>query len=87
MEPPSPATATTADPSRSRSNYLPRLPREFYQDNAVVQWGLTVFDRGTGCTIKLSIPIVVNENYHQEDVRVSLRRLLQNFVGDDVRRL
>lgn len=29
-------------------NYLPRLPREYYQGDAVVHWTLTVFDRATG---------------------------------------
>ncbi len=38
-------------PSRKpldRAFYLPRLPREFYQANAVVHWTLTIFDRQQG---------------------------------------
>jgi REP element-mobilizing transposase RayT len=29
-------------------NFLPRLPREYYQADAVVHWTLTVFDRAQG---------------------------------------
>ena len=29
-------------------DYLPRLPREYYQGDAVVHWTLTTFDRATG---------------------------------------
>jgi putative transposase len=32
----------------NRSFYLPRLPRPYYQGDAVVHWTLTVFDRATG---------------------------------------
>src|SRR5215468_5508788 len=28
--------------------FLPRLPREYYQGDAVVHWTLTMFDRATG---------------------------------------
>ena len=38
-------------PARSnpdRDYFLPRLPREYYQGDAVVHWTLTVFDRETG---------------------------------------
>jgi REP element-mobilizing transposase RayT len=31
-----------------RSHYLPRLPREYYQADAMVHWTLTVFDRAQG---------------------------------------
>jgi putative transposase len=31
-----------------RNYFLPRLPREFYQGDAVVHWTLTVFDQKTG---------------------------------------
>ncbi len=30
---------------RTSTNYLPRLPREFYQGSAVVHWSLPIFDR------------------------------------------
>jgi len=33
---------------KDRAYYLPRLPREFYQGDAVVHWTLTVFDRAQG---------------------------------------
>ena len=36
-------------------HYLPRLPRGFYQGDAVVHWTLTVFDRRTGW---------LNETFH-----------------------
>jgi putative transposase len=36
------------DPNRSRTYCLPRLPREYYQGDAVVHWTLTVFDRAKG---------------------------------------
>src|SRR5579862_6231489 len=32
----------------NRAFYLPRLPREYYQADAVVHWTLTVFDRKQG---------------------------------------
>jgi putative transposase len=32
----------------NRAFYLPRLPREYYQADAVVFWTLTVFDRAKG---------------------------------------
>ena len=32
----------------NRAFYLPRLPREYYQADAVVLWTLTVFDRAAG---------------------------------------
>jgi REP element-mobilizing transposase RayT len=32
----------------NRASYLPRLPREYYQGDAVVLWTLTVFDRAKG---------------------------------------
>src|SRR5580765_3048454 len=38
-------------PSRSnppRAYSLPRLPREYYQGDAVVHWTLPIFDRATG---------------------------------------
>ena len=31
-----------------RANYLPRLPRPYYQSAAVVHWTLTIWDRATG---------------------------------------
>jgi putative transposase len=36
------------DPNRPRTYGLPRLPREYYQGDAVVHWSLPVFDRATG---------------------------------------
>jgi putative transposase len=36
------------DSNRLRSYCLPRLPREYYQGDAVVHWTLTVFDRAKG---------------------------------------
>lgn len=33
---------------KSRTFYLPRLPREYYQGDAVVHWTLTIFDRRPG---------------------------------------
>jgi len=33
---------------RPKPNYLPRLPHEFYEGDAVVLWTLTMFDRATG---------------------------------------
>ena len=36
------------DPHRVRAYSLPRLPREYYQGDAVVHWTLPVFDRATG---------------------------------------
>jgi REP element-mobilizing transposase RayT len=32
----------------NRTIYLPRLPREYYQGDAVVFWTLTIFDRAKG---------------------------------------
>jgi len=32
----------------NRSFYLPRLPREYYQGDAVIHWTLTTLDRGQG---------------------------------------
>jgi putative transposase len=40
---------------KPRAYFLPRLPREFYQGDAVVHWTLTVFDHGKGW---------LNENFH-----------------------
>ena len=40
--------ASKPDPNRSRTYCLPRLPREYYQGDAVVHWTLTVFDRAKG---------------------------------------
>ena len=42
-----PPTKLPRDPL-NRSFYLPRLPREHYQGDAVVFWTLTVFDRAEG---------------------------------------
>src|ERR1035438_8339006 len=42
------AMASKPDPNRSRTYYLPRLPREYYQGDAVVHWTLTVSDRAKG---------------------------------------
>lgn len=45
------STPTKAKPLRdplNRAFYLPRLPREYYQADAVVHWTLTVFDRKQG---------------------------------------
>ncbi len=36
----------------NRAYYLPRLPREHYQGDAVVFWTLTAFDRATGWLTK-----------------------------------
>src|SRR5438093_3491263 len=36
------------DPNQPRAYSLPRLPREYYQGDAVVHWTLPVFDRATG---------------------------------------
>ncbi len=40
---------------RERSHFLPRLPREYYQGDAVVHWTLTLFDRAKGW---------LNERFH-----------------------
>jgi putative transposase len=40
--------ASKPDPNRPRTYSLPRLPREYYQGDAVVHWTLTVFDRAKG---------------------------------------
>jgi hypothetical protein len=37
--------------SANRASYLPRLPREYYQGDAVVFWTLTTFDRARGWLI------------------------------------
>src|SRR5882724_3925368 len=34
--------------SETGPDFLPRLPREYYQGDAVVHWTMTVFDRATG---------------------------------------
>jgi putative transposase len=34
--------------NRPRAGSLPRLPRSYYQGDAVVHWSLTTFDRATG---------------------------------------
>lgn len=39
-----------------RSFYLPRLPREYYQGDAVVHWTMPIAQRGTGW---------LNETFHQ----------------------
>jgi len=39
-----------------RNYFLPRLPREFYQGDAVVHWTLTIFDQETGW---------LNDSFHQ----------------------
>ena len=44
----SPAAETKAHDSLNRAFYLPRLPREHYQADAVVHWTLTLFDRKQG---------------------------------------
>ncbi len=36
------------EPNLDRSFYLPRLPREYYQADAVVQWPLSVAHRARG---------------------------------------
>ena len=36
------------DPNKSRPGHLPRLPREYYQADAMVHWTLATFDRVTG---------------------------------------
>jgi REP element-mobilizing transposase RayT len=41
------ATRQHRDPLK-RAFFLPRLPREFYQGDAVVHWTLTLFDRAQG---------------------------------------
>jgi len=38
-----------------RSFYLPRLPREHYQGDAVVHWTMPIAERGTGW---------LNESFH-----------------------
>ena len=44
---PAETTKPPRDP-RNRSFHLPRLPREYYQADAVVHWTLTTFDRKEG---------------------------------------
>jgi putative transposase len=36
------------DPALNRSFYLPRLPLEYYQGDAVVHWTLPISHRGQG---------------------------------------
>jgi hypothetical protein len=36
------------DPNTSGPGHLPRLPREYYQGDAMVHWTLPTFDRATG---------------------------------------
>jgi REP element-mobilizing transposase RayT len=36
------------DPNKPRPGHLPRLPREYYQGDAMVHWTLPTFDRATG---------------------------------------
>ena len=43
---PSPSPRTKPPPDRTF--YLPRLPREYYQADAVIHWTLTIFDRQQG---------------------------------------
>ena len=38
----------SATPQNFRHGELPRLPREYYQGDAVVHWTLSTFDRATG---------------------------------------
>jgi putative transposase len=40
--------ASKRDPNGPRTYSLPRLPREYYQGDAVVHWTLTIFDRAKG---------------------------------------
>ena len=42
-----PSAKPPRDPP-NRAFYLPRLPREYYQADAVVHWTLTIFDRAQG---------------------------------------
>jgi putative transposase len=42
-----PPAKPTRDPI-NRAFYLPRLPREYYQADAVIHWTLTIFDRARG---------------------------------------
>jgi hypothetical protein len=36
------------NPNQPRTYFLPRLPREYYQGDAVVHWTLTIFDHAKG---------------------------------------
>jgi REP element-mobilizing transposase RayT len=47
--------ARLLDPNQPRNYCLPRLPREYYQGDAVVHWSLPIFDRATGW---------LTENFH-----------------------
>ncbi len=38
----------TSAPTKAHPDYLPRLPKEYYQADAVVHWTMTTFDRGKG---------------------------------------
>jgi len=48
MEAPSNPPRRRLDPNRPRTYALPRLPRAYYQGDAIVHWTLPVFDRATG---------------------------------------
>ena len=43
-----PSTRSFSGQGTNRAFYLPRLPREYYQADAVVHWTLPVAKRGTG---------------------------------------
>lgn len=45
------------EPRKKRPNYLPRLPREYYQADAVVHWSLPTFNRAKGW---------LNDRFHQQ---------------------
>jgi hypothetical protein len=42
------AEPAESDKSNGHPGYLPRLPREYYQGDAIVHWTLTTFDRAQG---------------------------------------
>jgi hypothetical protein len=42
------APNTSRNANQPRPYFLPRLPREYYQGDAVVHWTLTIFDHATG---------------------------------------
>jgi hypothetical protein len=48
MEPNPVRSAAKPSTNLKRAYFLPRLPREYYQGDAVVLWTLTVFDHATG---------------------------------------
>jgi REP element-mobilizing transposase RayT len=48
MEIPSPNHDHRPEPRKTHPDRLPRLPREYYQGDAVVFWTLTTFDRSAG---------------------------------------